>query len=227
MRRLTPLLLAGVLLLGPAAGQASAVTIADLINLKANGLSDTVLIALIESDGSVFRLTAEDLIDLRKRGLSDAVLVAMMLTAKKAGPEPTFNAPGPSLLAESTAEVARQAQSVQTPQTTVNVYQTVTQKVEQANRETEAVYVPVPYYVPTVVAPIRRVEPVYWGYGGKRRADSWEDPRDRLDSKLDTKPDTKADTKADTRPGSLAGVKASASETAAATATKPTPKGGS
>jgi hypothetical protein len=217
MRLLTPILLAGVLLVGPAAGQASAVTIADLINLKANGLSDQILIALIESDGSVFRLTADDVIDLRKRGLSETVLIAMLLTATKADRDRAAAPDSP--FADGRQGVIRQDRTLQTSQpTTVNVHQTVTQSVQQYPQETETVYVPVPVAVPVAVLPPRpRAEPVYWGYGGQRRPDSWNDPPDR-------KPDPKPDPKSDSKPDPKTESKSSPS-TVKADEGKPSPAG--
>ena len=82
MRQCLRVLLAAVLLLGPAAS-AGAATIQDLVKLKAAGLSDDILIALIESDGSVFQLKADDVISLRKQGLSERVIMAMLVTATK------------------------------------------------------------------------------------------------------------------------------------------------
>ena len=45
------------------------------------GLSDEVLIALIETDGSTFQLSANDILQLHKAGLSNAVILAMQKTA--------------------------------------------------------------------------------------------------------------------------------------------------
>ena len=51
-----------VLMLAVPATAESATSIRDLVQLKAAGLSDDILIALIQSDGSVFNLTADDII---------------------------------------------------------------------------------------------------------------------------------------------------------------------
>lgn len=210
MRLLTPILLAGILVVGPGAGHASAVTIADLLNLKANGLSDQVLIALIESDGSVFRLSADEVVDLRKKGLSETVLIAMLLTAKGTVRNPVAEAE--PLAAEGSDEAVREDRAIRTsPPTTVNVHQTVIQKVE-SSRETQTVYVPVPVAVPASVAPAKpRAEPVYWGYGGKRRGDSWDEAPDEKPTKpaltSDTTGATGSTVKANTATSSAATVK--------------------
>src|SRR5690349_9382603 len=78
-----------LLLLGPAAGLAHAVTIPELVALSKEGLSDDILIALIQTDGSTFQLSATDLLQLHKQGLSNAVILAMQQTAlKKPKPAP-------------------------------------------------------------------------------------------------------------------------------------------
>jgi hypothetical protein len=74
---------------------ATTTTIRELLQLKAAGVSDDVLIALIESDGSVFRLTAEDIIDLRRQGLSERVILAMLATARRAVAPPRIGVRDP------------------------------------------------------------------------------------------------------------------------------------
>ena len=66
-----------LLLLGPVAGTAMAVTTAQLVELSKAGLSDEVLIALIETDGSTFQLSAADILQLHRAGLSNGVILAM------------------------------------------------------------------------------------------------------------------------------------------------------
>jgi len=63
------LLLPALVLLGPMQGRASAVTIQELLEFKGK-LSDDVLVALIESDGSVFHLSIGDVAALKDKGLS-------------------------------------------------------------------------------------------------------------------------------------------------------------
>jgi hypothetical protein len=83
MNRAT-LLLAAFLVAGPLAHPASAVSPSDLLNLQLHGLSDDVLVALIETDGSVFRLSSSDITRLRLHGMSEAVIVAMLDADKRA-----------------------------------------------------------------------------------------------------------------------------------------------
>src|SRR5215467_7191414 len=82
-RVLSVALLVAAVLLGPAACLAFSTTVEDLIKLKNNKVSDDVLIALIESDGSVFYLNADDIVALKQKGLSEKVILAMLATATK------------------------------------------------------------------------------------------------------------------------------------------------
>lgn len=167
MRSLRSLVVAAIALLGllgPAVSQAFAISARDLIALSREGVSDLVLVALIETDGSKFTLDVDQIRSLRAQGLSDTVIVAMIRTAKPkaetpAEAEPAAPAPPP-----------------------VVVQQTVVQKVEvQAPRrqtESSPVYVPVyvPVAVPTKPVEVKKEEPVYWGWGGQRRPDAWKEP---------------------------------------------------
>jgi hypothetical protein len=97
MRHLTRVFLALAMLAGPAAGVGYADSgIRDLLLLKDAGLSDDILIDLIQSDGSVFYLKAADIIDLHKQGLSDRVIRAMLATARKPAP-PAVPAGSPAM----------------------------------------------------------------------------------------------------------------------------------
>jgi hypothetical protein len=128
----------------------------DLLGLKAAGFSDDILIALIQTDGSMFTLAPDDLIFLKHQGVSERLMLAMLATRP------------PTAVAAPT----------QPEPVVVHVDQTVTQTVEQrveAPRErTRTVHVPVPVVIsaPRVRAE-RAPEPVYWGFGGKPRPGSW------------------------------------------------------
>lgn len=66
----------GVLLLGTTT--AFAVTPKELIELTRAGLSDDVLVALIEADQGGVRLDAEQIIALRNAGVSERVILALL-----------------------------------------------------------------------------------------------------------------------------------------------------
>lgn len=143
-----------VALLGPAVSQVFAITVHDLVALSREGVSDPILVALIETDGSQFTLGPDDIRSLRYQGLSDTVILAMIRTAKA------------KVAAEEPAPVV--------------VNQHVVQKVEvQAPKrqvEYNPVYVPVYVSVPTKPVEVKKEEPVYWGWGGQRRPDAWKEP---------------------------------------------------
>jgi hypothetical protein len=168
MRHLLRLSIATLFALTVSAGSASAATTAaQLIELSRAGLSDDILVALIQTDGSIFQLTASEILALHKAGLSDKVILAMAETAKKIQP-----APAPRV--DQDAAESRPAQQPAPPTVINNVTQHVTQTVEQPRQRQDYPYHSVPVYLPTPVAP--RVEPpVYWGFGGQRRPDSWDD----------------------------------------------------
>ena len=69
MLRRTALALLAILAL--TAGRAEAVTIRDLIELSKAGLSDQVLLALIEVDRGVFTIDTATLKQLKDAGVSD------------------------------------------------------------------------------------------------------------------------------------------------------------
>jgi hypothetical protein len=165
MRHLTlASLLACGLFAGPLAPPAGAVTVEELFSLKANGLSDDILVALIESDGSVFQLLPDDVVMLFRRGLSEKVILAMIGTMRRVIQPP-------------------QQEMTVTP---TPMQQTVIQPFQLVNSSPVEVYVPVdvPVTVYTPVIPLNthrldrfdrldRATPVYWGFGGELRPGSW------------------------------------------------------
>jgi hypothetical protein len=187
MASLRTWLLAGALSLA-VPGPAWAVSIADLVKLTAAGLSDDILVALIQSDGSVFALTADDVLSLRARGLSERVLLAMIRTRVVAAPEASGVGPPASAVdlpppgidpvpapREIPEEVVHHVVASAAPPPVV-VF------VEPAGRPREyqtvpvAVPVYVPVYVPVSGSPHKAAAPpVYWGWGGERRPDAWRD----------------------------------------------------
>lgn len=163
-----------VMLLG--AAKAEAVSVRDLIELSRAGLSDEVLIALIDVDHDVFTLDTPTLKQLKQAGVSDAVILAMIRSGRTAAPEDQ-SAPqqeGPVAPAD-----------IQPPPAYVPVPVPVAVPVfVSAPRHR-------PEYVKTVVrtddggevnvkVPLppncTKAEPVYWGFGGKLRPNSWEPP---------------------------------------------------
>lgn len=77
------------LMVSLAAVRADAVTVRDVIELSKAGLSDPVLLTLIDVDKSVFSIDTATLKQLKAAGVSDAVIVAMI----RSGHEPQVSAP--------------------------------------------------------------------------------------------------------------------------------------
>jgi hypothetical protein len=174
--------LASALLIVLAATPAAAATVRDLLNLKAAGLSDDILIALIQTDGSVFYLTADDVIRLSKQGLSERVLLVMIETGRKMLQQLPV-----SVAAEAPPESPAYEQIAQPP-VTLQVSQVNEQYVEQPQSRYADYPMTYPFTYPLaypIAVPVfvghvdgripkdGRAQPVYWGFGGQRRPDSW------------------------------------------------------
>jgi hypothetical protein len=83
MRRLTSAALFVLLTLAPAA--ASAVTVDQIIALSKAGISEPIILALIERDKTVLTIDPEQLVSLRRDGLSENVIVAMLKSGREEG----------------------------------------------------------------------------------------------------------------------------------------------
>jgi hypothetical protein len=83
-----------VLVLLAASAPALAVSTRDLVALSQAGLSDEVLIALVEADETTFALDAPQILELRREGLSERVILAMIRNAHR-GPAADGAAPPP------------------------------------------------------------------------------------------------------------------------------------
>jgi hypothetical protein len=174
------------------AGRAEAVTIRDLIELSKAGLSDPVLLALIEVDRSVFNIDTATLKQLKEAGVSDQVIVALIRSGRQPRPEPAA-APAPAPLPrehepevividhrDPPAPPAAVPYPVAYP---VPVYVPVPSRRGFDTRDTRhTIETTFPTDVGLVKArvPVPRncvkAEPVYWGFGGKLRPGSWEPP---------------------------------------------------
>ena len=149
------------------AAPAQAVSLRDLVDLSKQGLSDDLLIALVEAEKSVFHLSAADLKSLKAQGLSDRLLIHLLQTPSLRPAEE------PQLLIADVRTEPEPARVV------------IVDRVET---------IAVPVYVPVAVPSRsrrdrghdrdhdrdaadddrRRAAPQYWGYGGKLRPDAWK-----------------------------------------------------
>jgi outer membrane biosynthesis protein TonB len=185
MRR-TVFALLTVLALG--AGRAEAVTIRDIIELSKAGLSETVLLALIEVDRRVFTIDTPTLKQLREAGVTDAVIVAMIRSGRT--PPPPQPEPAPVPVPETRPEpevivIERQAPApapapIAVPYpVAVPVYVTAPSR-RLSRHDTVTTTIPTDIGLVKARLPIPancvKAEPVYWGFGGKLRPGSWEPP---------------------------------------------------
>ena len=168
MRRL--LLVAVVSLMTSIATPAAALTVRDVMELTRAGLSDEILLALIDVDPSVFPIDAASLKKLKDAGVSERVIIAMIRSARTPMPAP-----------EPLAAPIEQPAPAPQPQVVV---------IEHHDPpEVREVPVAVPVYIPVAVNGHHRAdrvvrdddlsrrkpaEPVYWGFGGKLRPDAWQ-----------------------------------------------------
>ena len=74
-----------VLVLSPAA--ASAVSVSEIVALSKAGVSESVILALIDRDQTVLSIAPEQLVSLKREGLSDTLLMAMLRSGREQGDE--------------------------------------------------------------------------------------------------------------------------------------------
>jgi hypothetical protein len=177
-------LIALVAVLGLAAGRAEALTVRDVIELSKAGLGDSVLLALIEVDGSVFSTDTATLKKLKDGGVSEAVIVALIRSGRTqpaADPGPVVESDPPPAPREPQVVVIdhRDAQPSAPVVYPVAVPVYVPYPVQTRRRDDTVTTV-----IPTDQGLVRarvdvppncvRAAPVYWGFGGKLRPGSWE-----------------------------------------------------
>jgi hypothetical protein len=83
IRRVVMLGCMSVLLLAPRV--ASAITVDQVVGLAKSGVTDTVILALIDRDRSVFAIEPEQIAALQRDGLSEAVILAMLKSGRAEG----------------------------------------------------------------------------------------------------------------------------------------------
>jgi hypothetical protein len=184
------LALAAAVLLLAAAVPAEALTIRDVIELTKAGVSEEVLLALIDVDGGVYASDTETLKALKAAGVSERVMVALVRSGRERQlPEPAAPPPAPQDEARAPAPQViviehhePQAQQVVVP---VPVYVPVYTTPSRAHRDPYATqrvrtgdfapsnYVPFQPAPPVIRQQVEPAPPVYWGFGGKRRPDAW------------------------------------------------------
>jgi hypothetical protein len=175
------------------AGRADAVTIRDLIELSKAGLSDPVLLALIEVDRGVFTIDTPTVKQLKEAGVSEAVIVALIRSGRTPRAQESESEPEP--VPQSEYPAAREPQVIvidhrdETPAppapvavpypVAVPVYVTVPTR-RRSGGDTVTTTFPTDVGVVKARVPLPancvKAEPVYWGFGGKLRPGSWQPP---------------------------------------------------
>lgn len=168
-------LTAFAIVLMPAAAIAQQnVTVKDVIELTRADLGEEALLALIEVNRPIFPVDVVTLKTLKDAGVPPRVITAMIKSGR--------TQPPPEIpLAQPLEFPAPVAPAAVVPQVVV---------IEHDEPRVREVPVPVPVYVavptrrihrdddhhqrPPVVRPVKPVEPVFWGWGGKLRPDAWK-----------------------------------------------------
>jgi len=134
---------------------ASAVTLDEVVALSRSGVSDQVILALIERDQTLFSMSPDLLVKLHRERLSDTILLAILKSGR----------PADTSIAASAAMSTAPAAVVSPP---LPAFVIVGHGPERPNTlydapllpESFVVPVPVPYLIPHVARrPPRRVEP--------------------------------------------------------------------
>jgi len=178
--------------LAVSAQPAQALTIRDVIELTRAGLTDDVLVALIEVDGGVYATDTTTLKSLKEAGVSDRVMIALIRSGRdrrlEEPPAPVMDdarlePPPPTVVIEHREVIEHHDPQVQ--QVAVPVYVPVYPSRGRQYRRDEFTGIQQSTFVPlqpgVAVAPRQeqRSEPVYWGFGGKLRPDAWGQPQER------------------------------------------------
>jgi hypothetical protein len=177
-----------VAVLGVLAARVEAITLAEIVELTRAGLGEEVLLALIEVDQRVFAIDPDTLKTLKDAGVSPRVIVAIVKSGRTPAPQsdPVVTMtdvepppPTPQVVVVDRTVVHEVPIAVPVP-----VYVAIGRRSRAGHRDLPYVVPPSPFipFGNTAVAhvdkhksePRRHAEPVYWGWGGKRRPDSWQ-----------------------------------------------------
>jgi hypothetical protein len=74
-----------VLLLSLVPASASAVTREEIVRLSKSGVSNEVILALVDRDKTIFTISPDDLVALKSEGVSEAVVMAMLKSGRDEG----------------------------------------------------------------------------------------------------------------------------------------------
>lgn len=185
MRRLLVVLILGFVPVTAAAQQS--VTVRDIIELSKAGLGEEAILALIDVNQPVFPVDIDTLKRLKDAGVRPNVIVAVIKSGRTTplSPEPLElppPAPEPQVIVVEHHQEAPVVREVHVP---VPVYVAVpTRRIRRVDDHHPG--------RPPVVHPPKSVEPVYWGWGGKRRPDAWKTAADvQKDARVPREPQKK------------------------------------
>ncbi len=168
------------------AGRADALTVRDVIELNKAGLGESVLLALIEVDRSVFAIDTAALKQLKDAGVTDTVIVAMIRSGRDTPPPPEpMPAPEPPPPPEAPPAVVIEHQDAPPPvyyPVAVPVYVPVASGIYAGGRRghdnTVKATIATDQGLVKANLPLPlncvKAEPVFWGWGGKLRPGSYE-----------------------------------------------------
>jgi len=177
------LVMVAATLAAPAA-RAEAITLREIVELTRAGLSEEVLLALIEVDQRVFSIDPDTLKALKDAGVSPRVIVAIVKSGRMPPPPPDAvvevqppDPPAPQVVVVERPVVHEVPVVVPVP-----VYVAVGGRSRTRYRDQPYVAPRTPFvpFGPDVIQarehpePRKRAEPVYWGWGGKLRPDAWQ-----------------------------------------------------
>ena len=174
---------------------AEALTVRDIIELARAGLGEDVMLALIEVDRGVYPIDAATLKQLKEAGVGDRVLVALVRSGRETPaplplPEAEAEPPAPQVVViDHRDDETERVREVPVP-VAVPVYIPVHTRSRYHDAHAPAGTYDASGFVPfqsgpPAARPVPKQEPVYWGWGGKRRPDTWDPapgevrPRDR------------------------------------------------
>jgi hypothetical protein len=186
-------LVLAVLLVAGGASRADALTIRDVIELTKAGITDEVLLALIDVDAGVYAIDPATLKALKEAGVSERVMVALVRSGRhRPAPEPVpvpvqdeEPAPAPQVVVVEHHEPEVRQVAVPVP-VYVPVYTGRPRSRGGHDRNdghgaapVDSTYVPFQSGLPAARPEPQRSAPVYWGFGGKLRPDAWQPAHDR------------------------------------------------
>lgn len=185
--RSTLLLLATLLVPQTYAHAQQTVTTRDIVELSKAGLAEEVLLALIEVHRPVFPVDSVTLKSLKDSGVAPNVIVAMIRSGREIQPAPAVAEEAAPVTAPPPQVVYVEPEPYDRPEPRV--------RYEERVREVAVpIYIPVPirHSRPIVRPEVKPAEPVYWGFGGKRRPDTWKEAADvQKDARVPREPQRK------------------------------------